>query len=76
MGDVVVPEAPDAQQHLERRVYADGAVGGVVDDPGRGFDGVDGFQGGLAVEDLTQQRRELAQAHPAGDALAAGLGMA
>ena len=28
------------------------------------------------VEDLTQQRRELAQAHPAGDALAAGLGMA
>ena len=76
VGDVVIPEAPEPQQHLLGRVHADGAVGGVVDDPGRGLDGVDGLQCAGSIQHLAQQRAELAQAHPAGDALAAGLGVA
>ena len=73
---VVLPEAPHAPEHHVGRLIADGTVGGVGDHLGGALDEVDGLHGGGAVQHLLDEHRQLAQAHPAGHALAAGLGVA
>ena len=73
---IVLPEAPHPPQHHVGGLIADGAVGGVGDHLGGALDQADGFQGGGAVQDLLDEHRQLPQPHPAGDAFAAGLGVA
>ena len=73
---IVLPEATDALEHHVGPLVADGAVGGIGDDLGGALDQVDGLQGGGAVQHLLDQVSQLVQAHAAGHALAAGLGVA
>ena len=73
---VVLPEAPHPPEHHVGRLIADGTVGGVGDHLGGALDEVDGLHGGGAVQHLLDEHRQLAQANPAGHALAAGLGVA
>ena len=67
---VVLPKAPHPPEHHVGRLIADGTVGGVGDHLGGALNEVG------AVQHLLDEYCQLAQAHPAGHALAAGLGMA
>ena len=71
----ILPEAPHALEDHVGGLIADGAVGGVGNDPGGGLDEVDGLFGGGAVQHLLDEVGQLAQSHPAGHALSAGLCM-
>ena len=73
---IVLPEASDPLEDHVGRLVADGAVGGVGDDLGGIFDEVDVLQRGGAVQHPLDEDGQLAQPHPAGDAFAAGLGVA
>ena len=73
---IVVPEALEPHQHQLCGVDADGAVRGVHDGLGGVFDPVENADIRLAVQHLPQHLGQLAQADPAGHALAAGLGVA
>ena len=70
---VIFPEAPYPLQHHMGSLIADGAVRRVGDDLGGALDQINGFQGGGAVQHALDQNGQLAQAHPAGYAFAAGL---
>ena len=71
----ILPEAPHALEDHVGGLIADGAVGGVGNDPGGGLDEVDGLFGGGAVQHLLDEVGQLAQSHPAGYALSTGLCM-
>ena len=73
---VILPVTPDAFEHHIGGFIADGAVSGGDDDAGGFLDEVNGIHGGLAGENLLQHNLQLAEAHAAGDAFAAGLGVA
>ena len=73
---IVLPEPAHPHEHHVGGLIADGAVGGIGNDPGRVLNEVNGLQGGGAVQDLLDQHCELSQADTAGDALAAGLSVA
>ena len=76
MFHIVIPETDDAPQDHVGGFKTDGTVGRVLDDPGRPLDQVDVFQTGVAIQHVFQQLGQRAQAHPAGHAFAAGLGVA
>ena len=71
----ILPEAPHALEHHVGGLVPDGAVGGIGNDPGGGFDEIDGLFGGGAVQHLLDEVGQLAQSHPAGYALSTGLCM-
>ena len=73
---IVIPEALEPHQHQLRGVDADGAVGGVHDGLSRLLDAVDDLDVRLTVQHFLHHFRQLAEADTAGDAFAAGLGMA
>ena len=73
---IVVPDAVEARQHQLGGVDADGAVRGGHDYLRRVLDQLEDVQGRPSVQDLVEQVRQLSQAHPAGHAFPAGLGMA
>lgn len=73
---IILPEAPDPLQYHIGRLVADGTVRRRGDAPGGPFNKVDGVQGGRPVQHPFNEHLQLAQAHPAGHAFAAALGMA
>ena len=73
---IVLPEAPNTLEHHMGRLITDGAVSAVGNNLCGTLDEVNGLQRGGAVKHLLDEHSELAQTHPAGHALAAGLGMA
>ena len=73
---IVVPEAPNPHEDQVGRVNADGAVRRVHDHLGSALDAVQNLHAGLAVQHLPDHIGKLGQPHPAGHALAAGLGTA
>ena len=73
---IVLPEAPDPFEHHVGGLVADGAVSGVGNHLGGVLNEVDVLQGGSAVQHPLDEDGQLVQPHPAGDAFAAGLGVA
>ena len=75
MGNVVLPEAVQALEDHLCRFITDGTVSGIGDDLGRVFNGLQGVQGGAAVQHVLQKQFQLPQSYAAGDTFAAGLGV-
>ena len=73
---IVVPEAPEAHKDQIGRVNADGTVRRVHNHLGGALNAVQDLHAGLAVQHLPDHVGKLGQPHPAGHALAAGLGTA
>ena len=73
---IVLPEALKPVEHHGRCLVADGAVGGIGNDPGSALDEIDGLQPGPLIQHILKQLFQLAQPDAAGHALAAGLGVA